>query len=263
MVNHQFLELLSLSNKSHFDCLRDAYDLVGNKTWAEEDFIDSSLGASRALFTDESLQSRRPTPKSLEVYALLSGLTFPEKFCSSLVGIQNSITDILADCLCYWVKPVNLGVEYCVFKWPEEHWDKKYFSIIDNFLQSVNEEPFNFHILGIQINPDGCVVAKGFDEGRQIFRLRERLKSEILFLPKRQSGWAHIPLGRILEPIGKDRFAKLKKLINVMSNQFICSTKILDMKFIHETRWYMEEREVLTQHLLISHSIGGVYETKP
>jgi len=263
MVNHQLPELLSLANKSHFDYLRDAYDLVGNKTWTEEDFTDNSLAASRALFTNESLQSRRPTPKSLEVYALLSGLTFPEKFCSSLVGIQNLITDILADRLCYWVKPVNLGVEYCVFKWPEEHWDKKNFSIIDDFLQSVHEEPFNFHILGIQINPDGCVIAKGFDEGRQIFRLRERLKAEIPFFPIRQSGWAHIPLGRILEPIGKDRFAKLKKLINVISNKPICSTRILDMKFIHETRWYMEERKVLTQHHLIPHSIGGEHESKP
>ena len=81
--------------------------------------------------------------------------------------------------------------------------------------------PFLFSVFGIQINPDGCVVAKGYDEGAAIFRVREELKASLSFFPKRQSGWAHIPLGRILEPVGEEKFSKLKFLIGEIGQKFI------------------------------------------
>ena len=110
--------------------------------------------------------------------------------------------------------------------------------------------PFQFVIQGIQINSDGCIIAKGYDENRSIFRIREQLKNNLKFMPERQSGWAHIPIGRILEPIGISKFTKLQYLINTLSNAVVAEFKIDVVKFGHETRWYMEEKSILLEHHL-------------
>jgi len=209
--------------------------------------MDSALGISRGLFNKKSLELRKPEPKELEVYALLSGLSFSKKITNKLVSIQQSIDMVLGDSLKYWVLPLNFGVEYCVFKWPEENWDNTHASLINKELSLLRKSSFQFSIHGIQINPDGCIVAKGYDEDGIIFRIREKLKVNLEFLPKRQSGWAHIPIGRILEPIGVEKFSALETLINKMSDTFIVSDTINSIKFVHESRWYMEEKTILSE----------------
>jgi hypothetical protein len=234
----------------HFTSLERAYREVGDHTWSTEDFLESNLEVSRNLFTAESLISRRPRPRELEVFALLSGLPFNGDFTDKLVGAQQQISAVLGERLHYWVAPENLGVEYCVFKWPAESWNAEWLGIIQEILASIRRPSYRFSILGVQVNPDGCVVAKGFDEDGVLFQIREQLKAEIPFLPAKQSGWAHVPLGRILEPPGVARFAKLAHLIRTISDLPIATTEINSMKLIHETRWYMEERTILAEYPL-------------
>ena len=234
-------------NNAHYAYLKESYNKVGNQTWENDDFMDSALGISRGLFNKKSLELRKPEPKELEVYALLSGLSFSKKITNKLVSIQQSIDMVLGDSLKYWVLPLNFGVEYCVFKWPEENWDNTHASLINKELSLLRKSSFQFSIHGIQINPDGCIVAKGYDEDGIIFRIREKLKVNLEFLPKRQSGWAHIPIGRILEPIGVEKFSALETLINKMSDTFIVSDTINSIKFVHESRWYMEEKTILSE----------------
>lgn len=241
----------------HFTNLREAYRAVGDRTWLERDFAEHNLEVSRALFTPESLQAFQPRPKALEVFALLSGLPFAGDFTDKLVSVQMRISEIIGQRLHYWVAPQNLGVEYCVFKWPTDPWDESWREAIQNVLASIRPTIFRFHICGVQINPDGCVVARGFDENAQLFRIRTQLGSEIAFLPERQSRWAHVPLGRILEPLGTERFAQLARLMRDMANLSIASTDIDSMKFIHESRWYMEERTTLAEYPLGSISREG------
>ena len=236
------------NNEEHFLRLKKAYKMVGERTWLNRDFSISNLESSRDLFLPESLTLRIPRPKALEVYALLSGLSFQQEFCKKLTSVQMQIAEVLGGCLHYWVLPNNLGVEYCVFKWPAEEWNEHNLSFIKKYLSSSSTQSFKFHIVGIQINPDGCVVAKGYDEGAQIFRLRALLKKGVPFLPERQSAWAHIPLGRILEPLGVEGFQRLKRLIYEISETPICSVNIDIIKIIHETRWYMEERNTLAEY---------------
>jgi hypothetical protein len=57
-------------------------------------------------------------------------------------------------------------------------------------------------------------------------------------------------LGRILEPLGVGRFSKLARLVATLSDELIASTEIQSLKFIHETRWYMEEKTVLAEYPL-------------
>jgi hypothetical protein len=239
-----------MDNNDHFLKLKMAYQMVGNRTWLDKDFSVSNLDSSRNLFLPESLALRLPRPKALEVYALLSGLSFEQDFCKKLMLFQMKISEVLGSRMHYWVLPNNFGLEHCVFKWPTDEWNKGNLTFIKNFLSLIKLQSFAFHIRGIQINPDGCVVAKGYDEAAEIFRLRTLLKDGVPFLPERQSAWAHVPLGRILEPLGENRFEKLKRLINEISEIPICSVNIDIIKIIHETRWYMEERNTLAEYEL-------------
>ncbi len=240
----------------HFAHLREAYRKVGDQTWSAEDFSTQNLEVSRNLFTPESLLARNPQPNKLEVYALLSGLSFSEEFTGKLVSVQMQISEILDQHLHYWVAPQNLGVEYCVFKWPAELLEEKRIGLIRKMLASICQPCFRFSIGGVQVNPDGCVVAKGFDEDSVLFRIRGQLKAGIPFLPPKQSGWAHVPLGRILEPLGKKRFAELGHLMETLSELQLATTKIKIMKLVHETRWYMENRTILAEYPLACSSEG-------
>jgi hypothetical protein len=238
-------------NNAHYAYLKKSYNKVGSQTWENDDFINLALDSSRNLFNKESLELCKPKPKELEVYALLSGLPFSKKITNKLVSIQQNIDTILGDSLKYWVLPSNFGVEYCVFKWPDEIWkDKSKIFSINKELSMLNFSSFQFSIRGIQINPDGCIVAKGYDEDGMIFRIREHLKVNLEFLPKKQSGWAHIPIGRILEPLGVEKFSALESLINQLSDATIVSDEINSIKFVHETCWYMEEKIILSEFLL-------------
>lgn len=238
--------------EQHFSVLEASYSEVGNLTWSNDDFLESNIKSSRSLYTPESLRARHPRPKELEVYALVSGLTFNKDFTEKLVAVQNKISTVLEESLHYWVAPDNLGVEYCVFKWPTDSWDNGHLDIIQNTLSLIRQPAFQFSIRGIQINSDGCVIAKGFDESGVLFQIREQLKLDLPFMPKKQSGWAHVPLGRILEPLGTEKFTLLNKTINSKLNQYIAATDINIMRLIHERRWYMEEKTILAEYSLDS-----------
>lgn len=236
----------SIQESAHYSSLNESYDRVGQETWKNKDFNSSSLEVSRSLFTEDSLIKRNPKPKNLEVYALLSGLPFDGGFSRELVKVQKEIDQVLDGSLRYWVLQDNLGLEYCVFKWPEYDWNKEWEGQIYNNIPRINK-PFRFVVFGIQINPDGCIIAKGFDEGEAIFKLRKKIKDRLDFLPDRQSSWAHIPLGRILEPIGEYKFSKLAKLCKELSSVYIASCEIKTLKFVHETQWYMEKKNTLKE----------------
>lgn len=240
----------SASAPSHITRLRRAYQEVGHRTWLTPDFLGSNLEISRALYTPESLVARRPRPRELEVFALLSGLPFHGEFAAKLVEVQGQISAVLGERLHYWVEPANFGVEYCVFKWPADPWNQEWLGEIRDVLASTSRLAFRLDIGGVQINPDGCVVALGFDEESRLFGIRDHIRTKIQFLPKRQSAWAHVPLGRILEPVGPEIFAKLAELQNTLENQPIASTEVCSIKLVHETRWYMEERTILNEYPL-------------
>jgi hypothetical protein len=242
--------MLNLKENTHYLQLSESYESVGKKTWLNNDFLESDLLTSRNLFTKESLQSLKPKPKDLEVYALLSGISFNQETQNILISIQNEISKILDGALHYWVKPENLGVEYCVFKWPHESWNNSWLNIVKNEISLLDFSTFRFLIGGIQVNSDGCVIAKGYDHNRSILRIREHLKDRLEFLPKKQSNWAHIPIGRILEPLGYDKFSILRNSIERLSNENLAEFEITEVKLVHETRWYMEKKSILLKHQL-------------
>ena len=224
--------------------LQQSYDLEGKKIFNLNSLSLKSLQNSINLFESKSLIIKKPKPIDVKVYTLVSGLSFSGSLIKELEQIKNEIGIILNNTLCYWVKPENLGVEYCVFKWPNDLWKENWLNQIISFIKSKEYESFELKISGIQLHPDGCIIAKGYDNGK-IRNIRNDLMSNLQFTPSKQSNWAHIPLGRILEPVSGKIFNKLKKSMKQLSDKHIGNEKIIDQKLIYETRWYMEKKEIL------------------
>ena len=224
--------------------LAKSYNLVGDKIFELNSLSQKSIESSVNLFTPRSLKKKIPQPIDVEVYTLVSGLPFSKDLIFSLSKLKNQITKTLKDLVCYWVKPENLAIEYCVFKWPNDPWKKKWLSEIKFFFDSKEYRSFDLVISGIQLHRDGCIIAKGYDGGF-VRNIRLDATSNLKFIPNKQSNWAHIPLGRILEPISGEVFERLKKNINKLSKIDIGKEKIINAKLIHETRWYMEKKKVL------------------
>ena len=228
-----------------YEALNQEYDKIGRLTWAERDFCSEFLESSRSLFTPTSLSLKTPEPKELEVFALVSGLEFSIQLQNLVLQIQFEIDQIIGLTTRYWVKPKNLGVEYCVFKWPTDNWDSARTEVVLEVLRKTQFEKFNLVIGGIQINRDGCVILKGFDENKSLSNLRGNLRGQVNFLPKKQSNWAHVPIGRILDPIGGCNFDALRDYISRHNTEYIHTELINDAKFVHERQWYMEKRDIL------------------
>ena len=230
---------------NYLNFLSDSYNNACKDFFDNDDFFISKIQSSIGLFTAESLNIGMPKPKKLEVYALLSGISFENKIQKRLLNIQNEINALIPEKLKYFVKPENFGLEHCVFKWPNEKWDSNKEKKVKNLLNIYPFESFNLEIIGIQIHSDGCVIAKGYDKSLQMKKMRSFFKNNLDFFPVKQSNWSHIPLGRILEPIGKKKYSLLKNYVINKQNLKIASTTIKDFKFIFEKRWYMEDRSLI------------------
>ena len=224
--------------------LAKSYNLVGDKIFELNSLSQKSIESSVNLFTPGSLKKKTPQPIDVEVYTLVSGLPFSKNLILPLSKLKNELNKILKDLTCYWVRPENLAIEYCVFKWPNDPWKKKWLSEIKSFFNFKEYHSFDLIISGIQLHTDGCIIAKGYDGGF-VRNIRLDATSNLEFIPNKQSNWAHIPLGRILEPISGQVFERLKKNITKLSNLNIGKEKIPNAKLIYETRWYMEKKKVL------------------
>ena len=221
---------------------RPNYDEVSSKTWIYSDLTEKNLRLSRSLF---EFKNKLIVPKKLEVLALLSGLPFSKILTQRILSTQKEIGKIIGDTKHYWVKKNNLGLEYCVFKWPNDKLDQSDIKKILKFVSKLNVNKFSVFFDGCQLNPDGCVVIKGFDVSKNIFNLRDLISKNISFLPKKQSKWFHIPIGRILEPVGQKNFIKLKKYFDKNNKGWAHYEKIKNIKLIYEYQWYMKERKTL------------------
>lgn len=231
--------------------LLESYRAVGTRAFQMSDLQAQELEISRRLFELESLEAKTPRPRQLEVVALVAGLPFPNEVLKPLVKIQQDLGQILSGSLYYWVKPQNLAVECCVLKWPDDPpldvAAKLTFAGIRYLLPSV----FTLRVHGVQLHRDGCIVARGFDEHGAFRQTRARMLQEYTWMPSRQSSWAHIPLGRILEPLGQPKFSALKGALQHLEEQMICHGRIDQLKLVHEHQWYMERRSTLMSFNLI------------
>ena len=221
---------------------RPNYDEVSSNTWKYSDLKEKNLKFSKTLF---DFKKKIIVPKKFEVLALLSGLPFSKILTYRILSTQKEISKIIGNKKHYWVEKNNLGIEYCVFKWPNDRLNHSDINKILKFVSKIKIKKFNVFFDGCQLNPDGCVVIKGFDVSKKILNLRRLISKNINSLPKKQSNWFHIPVGRILEPIGKKNFLKLKNFFETNSKGWEHEEEIKDIKLVYEYQWYMKKKKEL------------------
>lgn len=224
--------------------LKLSYDEVFGKTCGAVLFEESMLERSRMLFEHDG-NYKSCVPKFLEVNALLGGLGFSESLLHYVARVQEQIDSIIHSEARYWVRPENLGLEYLVTKWPEqERLSESVEQEFLDYLEALNLTRYELEIKGFQINPDGCVVLRGYDGGN-IVNTRKILKRRFEWLPTRQSGWAHVPVGRILCNVDSSTY---RKLIDVCLQSISAPSRfepINHLHYVHEKQWYMEKKRFI------------------
>ncbi len=224
--------------------LIESYEEVFSRTQFLNAFDPILQERSKDLF-NYSMESGTYVPKFLEVKALLGGLQFSSVLQDYVADVQVRIDKIIRSSDRYWVKGRNLAVEYLVTKWPEQHsLDSIKESAFLERLRSYHLPKYFLEVKGFQVNPDGCVVLRGLDFGN-ILETRKRLTAEFEWLPSRQSGWAHIPIGRILCKIDPPTCSELIQECRRSHAAHGLKEPIEHLHYVHERQWYMETREIL------------------
>jgi hypothetical protein len=236
---------------NQFDlALRNSYQKVFELTLTSINLDSEKLLESKGLFTFNE-RSLVYNTNHFHVSALLGGLPFSNRLQEYVVDIQRQIDQILQTSHRYWVKPDKLAVEYFVSKWPQDiQLTSKQHSSVKCLIQDLKPSPFNFIINGLQFHRDGCVVLRGFDSNN-IRGIRDTALSKLSWLPRHQSAWAHVPIGRILCHITPQKYLDFIDLCKLVTSSPPIAEKINKVTYLDEYRWYMEEYStIFTKELL-------------
>ena len=74
-------------DKNHYNFLKESYELVGSKINGKNDFSQENLQHSISLFENNNC---KPVPIKVDVYAILSGISFDEAFLNYVSQIQKN-----------------------------------------------------------------------------------------------------------------------------------------------------------------------------
>jgi hypothetical protein len=222
--------------------LEERYQQIQKTIEGYSDFSEKDIAISRQLF---HLENNLVVPKNFEVWTSLVGLPLPSDLTQNLQTLAHRITEKLpADTRFYKVIPENYHWELFIIKRPDEAVDEKSLQKVPELMQEIlsKQSPLTISYQGFLITPDGTIIVKGygnFDE------LRSQLRQQIPFASLKQSRLGHISLGRILDPVGNQCFAELKSLIRDSWNDFYGELEVNTVKYVYESQWYMEQREVI------------------
>lgn len=226
--------------------LESRYRQIRQRVEAQSDFAAEELAKSRALF---DLKLARPIPRRFEVWTCLAGMPVPQHLAGNLEEIAAAIASLLPPGIrFYQVIPANYHWELFIIKRPAEEVAGAQLELTGEILREVlsQQQPLTFSYRGFLITPDGTILAQGYpEEGAEIDSLRHKLRSAIPFASARQSQLGHISLGRILDPVGSESFRQLQDMVRDSQNRFYGDFAIGEVKYVHETQWYMEEKEVI------------------
>jgi len=227
--------------------LRTRYEAIEVSLQRLTDFPAEQLENSRTLF-----ETTKPTitPRQFDVWTCACGLPVPDSLASRLRDVACKVAAQLpASVRTYWVAPPNYHWELFVIKRPGEHLSDHALERSGAILKGVlsAESPFSIAYRGFLITSDGTVIARGYGD---FDGLRTRLRQSLPFASGQQSHLGHISLGRILDPVGGERFAALTSLVAQSRDEDYGMLPVREVKYVHEHQWYMEDREVVgTFHL--------------
>ncbi len=120
-----------------------------------------------------------------------------------------------------------------------------------NELKKIKEKRFKLKSYGFQFHSDGAIIMRCIDQDQMLQKIRSKFISKINNLPKKQSNWCHVPIGRILDSIDNYTFRELLEFAKKTQTNMRGETLIENIKLIHEHRWYQTNRSTLGQVNLI------------
>jgi hypothetical protein len=224
--------------------LAQRYQAIQNRTEALSDFNDDLLQASRRLF---EVKRDRIVPKHFEVWTLLAGLPLPNRLTEQFCDVFDQITAKLPEtCRFYKVWPQNYHWEVFIIQRPEEQVSEIDLQRTPRIVKAVRSgfPPLTITYRGFLITPDGTVIVKGYGDCDAI---RHQLCQHLPWASPQQSQLAHISLGRILDPVGTETFNTLKTLVRDAANDEYGDLTIHQVKYVHESQWYMESQEIIAE----------------
>ncbi|WP_322772515.1 hypothetical protein [Synechococcus sp. CBW1107] len=202
---------------------------------------------SRDYFEINSLVSKQFIPKKLHTYCVVAGVPFDSDTIEFINKCCSKIRHVLDDSDVYFVKPQNLGLELLVIKWPNDNLQVDTLKQMKTFLAGLSNIDIQIKIEGFQFHSDGCIVLRGYDSQGDFQKIRQQAITKIPNLPKKQSSWCHIPIGRILSPVHHLEYCKLKDLAQISFDSWHHSFIIQNLKLLDERRWYQEDKILLFQ----------------
>ena len=155
--------------------LINSYDLRFNQVCCKKFLTTKDISSSQKFFEKDSLTKKKPIPKKLDVYCLVSGLPFDDKFINHIKKIQIKLKSILSTSNYYLVKPENLAVEYIVLKWPEDKLEEKIIAKTINELNKIKEKRFKLKSYGFQFHSDGAIIMRCIDQIKCFRKLDQNL----------------------------------------------------------------------------------------
>jgi hypothetical protein len=235
--------------------LYDRYLKVWWATQAQGELPPEQVEHSRFFFDRDPtgkilLSHGNPVPSRFDTFAIVCLLPFPIEFQQTLQHFWEEYMKLLGMPLSYGVLPENRHVELFLFQRPEEVFPRE---VVESEMKKTlplasKLKPFTLSFHYPFMTPDGTIVVPGYDEpAGHVENFRTLLRSNLLIYPKKQSMWLHTSLGRILEPLSKERLKSLLTLMEKHWDEPIGTVKVSELMWTHEKQWYMVDKEILNR----------------
>lgn len=222
--------------------LEERYQKIQEKFEKLADFSLDSLTPSRNLF---HLEAKEIIPKRFEVWTLVVGLPLPKPLTQKFQALADRIIARVPNSTRFYkVLPQNYHWELFIIKRPDEDVTKEHLQKTPEVLGKVlcNHSSLTISYQGFLITTDGTILVKGYGN---FDRLRNQLREKLPWASVQQSNLGHISLGRLLDPVGSQYSTQLKDLVQTSETELYGELKVNEVKYVHESQWYMEEREVV------------------
>lgn len=218
--------------------LAQRYERLRQSMRERTDFAASDLEASRVLFEEQDGQLR---PRAFDVWTLLAGLPAPEPLTRSLAALAEEIAALLPpEARFYRVDPATYHWETFILQRPDEQLSgAERQAVVERGAEILAAAPpLSLSFRGWLLTPDGTLIACGHGP---IDGLRQQLHRHFPWGSMRQSELGHISLGRLLDPVGPAVYARLLERMEAERDRDLGEFRIDQLRYVHETRWYMRE----------------------
>jgi 8-oxo-dGTP pyrophosphatase MutT (NUDIX family) len=218
--------------------LSQRYERLRRRLQRHTDFSPTDLEASRALFEQRDGQLQ---PRAFDVWTLLAGLPAPAPLTHSLAALADEIASLLPPQVRFYrVEPATYHWETFILQRPDEcladHQRREVVAWGEDIFAAA--PPLSLSFRGWLLTPDGTLIACGHGP---IDGLRQELRRAFPWASGRQSELGHISLGRLLDPVGPAVYGRLLERMEAERDRDLGQFRIDQVRYVHETRWYMRE----------------------